>query len=60
MIHPVVILRNAIEILKTQSKNKERILNIVNDYNLNNVSEKVLRIIHSHTDYINKKVWKNY
>ena len=53
-------IKNAIEILKTQSKNKERILNIVNDYNLNNVSEKVLRIIHSYTDYINKKVWKNY
>ena len=53
-------IKNAIEILKTQSKNKERILNIVNDYNLNNVSEKVLRIIHSYVDYVNKKVWKKY
>ena len=50
----------AIKILKTQAENKKRVLNIVNDYNLNNVSEKVLRIIHSYTDYINKKVWKKY
>ena len=53
-------IRTALKILKTQTENKERIINIVNDYNLINVSEKVLRIIHSHTDYINKKVWKKY
>ena len=53
-------IKIALKILKTQTENKERIINIVNDYNLINVSEKVLRIIHSHTDYINKKVWKKY
>ena len=53
-------IRTALKILKTQTENKQRIINIVNDYNLINVSEKVLRIIHSHTDYINKKVWKKY
>ena len=53
-------IRRAIKILKTQSESKKRVLNIVNDYNLNNISEKVLRIIHSYTDYINKKVWKKY
>tara|TARA_B100002019_G_scaffold293340_1_gene320233 strand:- start:4989 stop:6113 length:1125 start_codon:yes stop_codon:yes gene_type:complete len=53
-------IRRAIKILKNQSENKKRVLNIVNDYNLNNISEKVLRIIHSYTDYINKKVWKKY
>lgn len=53
-------IQRAIKILKTKRENKKRVLNIVNDYNLNNISEKVLRIIHSHTDYINKKVWKKY
>lgn len=53
-------IRTALKILKTQTENKQRIINIVNDYNLINVSEKVLRIIHSHTEYINKKVWKKY
>ncbi len=53
-------IRRALKILKTQIENKKRTLNIVSDYNLNNVSEKVLRIIHSYTDYINNKVWKKY
>jgi UDP-N-acetylglucosamine 2-epimerase (non-hydrolysing) len=53
-------IQRAIKILKTKRENKKCVLNIVNDYNLNNISEKVLRIIHSHTDYINKKVWKKY
>jgi UDP-N-acetylglucosamine 2-epimerase len=53
-------IREALKILKTQTENKERVLNIVNDYNVNNISEKVLRIINSYTYYINKKVWKKY
>ena len=53
-------IQRAIKILKTKRENKKCVLNIVNDYNLNNISEKVLRIIHSYTDYINKKVWKKY
>lgn len=50
-------IRQCLKILETQLKNKKRLLNIVKDYNVLNVSEKVLRIIHSYTDYINKKVW---
>jgi len=53
-------IQRAIKILKTKRENKKCVLNIVNDYNLNNISEKVLRIIHSYTDYVNKKVWKKY
>jgi len=34
--------------------------NFVDDYSEKNVSEKVLKIIVSYTDYINHKVWKKY
>ena len=49
-----------LDILKNQSKGKKRTLNIVADYNVPNVSQKVLRIIHSYIDYINRSVWKKY
>lgn len=45
-----------LEILETQGND---ILDIVNDYSMHNVSEKVLRIILSYTDYINRVVWGN-
>ena len=35
-----------------------RKLSLVKDYDIPNVSEKILRIIHSYTDYVNRKVWK--
>jgi len=44
-------------ILETQ---KDDTLRQVSDYSMSNVSEKVLRIILSYTDYINKTVWKKY
>ena len=47
-----------LEILKKQPRGENRLLNIVPDYNVPNVSEKVLRIIYSYTDYINKVVWQ--
>ncbi len=51
----------AMEILLSQGTDHNRTLNIVKDYDVNNVSEKILRIIISYTDYINKKIWKkNY
>ncbi len=54
-------IKIGLEILKNQTKSKDRLLEIVSDYNVNNVSEKVLRIIYSYTDYINRIVWKkNY
>lgn len=43
-----------IKVLESQKKND---LDLVEDYNMPNVSDKVLRIILSYTDYINRVVW---
>lgn len=48
----------ALEIIKTQKRGKDRTLNIVRDYSYDNVSEKVVRVILSYTDYVNQNVWK--
>jgi UDP-N-acetylglucosamine 2-epimerase len=47
----------ALEILKTQ---KKETLRRVADYSMPNVSDKVLRIILSYTDYINRTVWRKF
>jgi len=47
-------------ILASQGRGKNRDLNIVSDYAIPNVSEKVVRIIQSYTDYVNRVVWKKF
>ncbi|MFB9159910.1 non-hydrolyzing UDP-N-acetylglucosamine 2-epimerase [Chromobacterium violaceum] len=49
-----------LEILKNQPRGAQRLLRKVSDYDIPNVSEKVLRIIHSHTNYVNRTIWKKY
>ena len=49
-----------LEILDQQARGAERLLRQVTDYSMPNVSDKVVRIIHSYTDYINRVVWKKY
>ncbi len=50
----------ALAILDTQPRGNERLLRQVSDYSVPNVSDKVLRIITSYTDYVNRVVWKKY
>lgn len=47
-------------ILEDQASGSERTLRLVGDYSMPNVSDKVVRIIHSYTDYVNRVVWKKY
>jgi UDP-N-acetylglucosamine 2-epimerase len=53
-------VRQALAILATQPRGAERGLRLVADYSVPNVSDKVVRIIHSYTDYVNRVVWKKY
>ena len=49
-----------LDILAQQPRGDQRLLRQVSDYAAPNVSDKVLRIIHSYTDYVNRVVWKKY
>jgi UDP-N-acetylglucosamine 2-epimerase (non-hydrolysing) len=51
-------VRQGLAILQTQSRGADRALRLVDDYSMPNVSNKVVRIIHSYTDYINRVVWR--
>jgi UDP-N-acetylglucosamine 2-epimerase len=53
-------VRQGLAILATQPRGETLGLRQVADYNVPNVSDKVLRIIHSYTDYVNRVVWKKY
>ena len=46
----------SIEIV-TNQQNKSRVMNLVKDYKVDNVSKKIVRIILSYTDYVNRTVW---
>ena len=50
----------ALSILESQARGSTRDLCLVEDYSMPNVAEKVARIIHSYTDYVNRVVWKKY
>jgi UDP-N-acetylglucosamine 2-epimerase len=45
-------------ILAHQTRGDQRSLRLVADYSMPNVSDKIVRIIHSYTDYVNRVVWK--
>ena len=56
----VARVRQGLAILQTQPRGDLRGLRQVADYSMPNVSDKVLRVIHSYTDYVNRVVWKKY
>ncbi|MCG9565835.1 non-hydrolyzing UDP-N-acetylglucosamine 2-epimerase [Vibrio chagasii] len=47
-------------ILESQPVGQERLLREVYDYSMPNVSDKVVRIVHSYTDYVKRVVWREY
>lgn len=50
----------ALAILDKQPRGEVRLLRKVADYAIPNVSDKIVRIIYSYTDYVNRIVWKKY
>lgn len=47
----------ALEILESQPDGQKRLIRQVADYSVPNVSDKVVRIVESYVDYVNRVVW---
>lgn len=50
----------AIKISVGQFQEEKKPFKVISDYNVNNVSKKVVKIIQSYTDYVNRVVWRKY
>ncbi len=50
----------ALGVIAEQPRGEERLLRMAGDYAADNVSDKVLRIILSYTDYVRRVVWREY
>ncbi len=51
-------VKDAMRVLDAQARGDKRDLKLVSDYAPDNVSEKVLRIVLSYTDFVNRRVWR--
>jgi len=51
-------VQRGLAVLVSQPRGETRSLQVVSDYRVSNVSEKILRIILSYTDYVNSAVWR--
>jgi len=52
------LILNCLKIIEDQYKSDKKILNNVRAYNVQNVSDKIVRIISSYIDYVDKFIWK--
>jgi UDP-N-acetyl-L-fucosamine synthase len=55
-----VRIMQALSILESQQQRDAHELRLVSDYSIPNVSEKIVRIIISYTDYVRRTVWRKY
>jgi UDP-N-acetylglucosamine 2-epimerase (non-hydrolysing) len=53
-------IMQSLAVIESQPRGDERLIRQVYDYTMPNVSDKVVRILHSYTDYVNRVVWKKY
>jgi len=53
-------IAQGLAILADQPRGADRLIRRPADYSMPNVSDKVVRILHSYTDYVNRVVWKRY
>jgi UDP-N-acetylglucosamine 2-epimerase len=53
-------VEQGLAILAEQGRGDDRTLRLVDDYSMPNVSDKVVRLIVSYTDYVRRTVWKEY
>jgi UDP-N-acetyl-L-fucosamine synthase len=53
-------IRQGLSLLARQGRGDTRTLQLVADYGSPNVSEKVIRVLHSYTDYVRRVVWREY
>jgi UDP-N-acetyl-L-fucosamine synthase len=51
-------IMQALQLLARQPRGAERGFQMVSDYSMPNVSQKVVRLILSYTDYVNRVVWR--
>ena len=58
--HEIDRVMQALNVIDKQDRGDSRLLRQVSDYSMPNVSDKVVRIIHSYADYVNRVVWKKY
>ncbi|MFM9987041.1 non-hydrolyzing UDP-N-acetylglucosamine 2-epimerase [Flavobacterium sp.] len=54
------LILNSIDIVTSQFEGNNDVIQIIPDYKTDNVSKKVVRIILSYTDYINRVVWSKF
>lgn len=53
-------IMQCLAVIDGQPRGEKRLIHQAGDYSMPNVSDKIVRIIYSYTDYVNRVVWKKY